>query len=155
RVRRVTPHPRPRLGHVRRLGQRRRLPRLLALVTGPFLPVEVVEVDDVPAHDATIPSAPMAEPRPAALPPAERTLGQPVAESIHFYGEHFRECLALGVPPAMIAVVFANVPRTWVLVLAPTLSGALISATYVWACAVVLDVRPPRQRLVAAWLLGW
>jgi len=97
----------------------------------------------------------MAETRPAALPPAERTIGQLVAESIHFYGEHFRECLALGVPPALIAVVFANVPRTWVLVLAPTLSGALISATYAWACAVVLDARPPRQRLVAAWLLGW
>jgi hypothetical protein len=97
----------------------------------------------------------MAEPRPAALPPAERTIGQLVAESIHFYGEHFWECLALGIPSAVIAVVFANVPRLYVLILAPTLSGALISATYVWGCVVVLDVRPPRSRLIAAWLLGW
>lgn len=97
----------------------------------------------------------MAEPRPAALPPAERTIGQLVAESIHFYGEHFWECLVLGIPPAVIAVVFANVPRIYVLILAPTLSGALITAAYVWACAVVFDVRPPRQRLIAAWLLGW
>lgn len=97
----------------------------------------------------------MAEPRPAALPPAERTIGQLVAESIHFYGEHFWDCLALGIPPAVIAVVFANVPRLYVLILAPTLSGAVITATYVWGCAIVLDVKPARPRLVAAWLLGW
>jgi hypothetical protein len=100
----------------------------------------------------------MAEPRsarPAALPPAERTIGQLVAESIHFYGEHFWACLVLGIPAAVIAVVFANVPRTYVLILAPTLSGALITAAYVSACALVLDVRPPRPRLIAAWLLGW
>ena len=50
-------------------------------------------MDDVPAHGATIPSAPMAEPRPAgnrpAAYPAERTIGQLVGESIRFYGEHF------------------------------------------------------------------
>jgi hypothetical protein len=112
-------------------------------------------MDDIPAHGATIPSAPMAEPRPAALPPAERTVGQLVAESIHFYGERFWDCLALGVAPAVIAVVFANVPRAYVLALAPTLSGALISAAYTWACVMVLGSRPPWRRLVEAWLLGW
>ncbi|HZC74758.1 MAG TPA: hypothetical protein VE220_02195 [Gaiellaceae bacterium] len=97
----------------------------------------------------------MAELRPVALPPAERTIGQLVAESIRFYGEHFWPCLALGVAPAAIAVVFANVPRTYVLILAPTLSGALVSAMYVAACALVLDARPPRGRLLATWLVGW
>lgn len=97
----------------------------------------------------------MAEPRPAALPPAERTIGQLVAESIHFYGERFWPCLALGVAPAAIAVVFASVPRVWVLILAPTLSGALISAAYVRACVLVLDARATRRRLLDAWLLGW
>ena len=102
----------------------------------------------------------MAEPRhvgnrPAALPPAERTIGQLVAESVHFYGERFRPCLALGVAPAAIAVVFASVPRIYVLILAPTLSGALISAAYVRASALVLDASPSRGRLLAAWLLGW
>jgi hypothetical protein len=38
----------------------------------------------------------MAEPRPAALPPAERTIGQLVAESIQYYGEHFWQVLPLG-----------------------------------------------------------
>jgi MFS family permease len=97
----------------------------------------------------------MAEPRPAALPPAERTIGQLVAESIQFYGHRFWACLALGVAPAAIAVLFANVSREYQLILAPTVSGALVSATFVWASTLVLDSTPPRRRLVAAWLLGW
>ena len=39
--------------------------------------------------------------------------------------------------------------------LAPTLSAALISATFVYACTVVLGAAPPRRTLVAAWLIGW
>lgn len=97
----------------------------------------------------------MAEPRPAALPPAERTIGQLVAESIQFYGAHFWACLVLGVPPAAVAVLFTQVSRRTALLLAPTVSAALISATFVWASALVLQASPARRRLVAAWLLGW
>jgi hypothetical protein len=97
----------------------------------------------------------MAEPRSAALPPAERTIGQLVAESIRFYGEHFWVCLAFGLPAAAIAAVFKNVSRHVQLLLAPTLSAALISATFVWACVVVLEASPSRRRLVVAWLMGW
>jgi hypothetical protein len=97
----------------------------------------------------------VAEPRPAALPPAERTIGQLVAEGIQFYGRHFWACLALGVAPAAVAVLFANVSREYVLILAPTLSGALISASFVRASTLVLETMPARRRLVEAWLLGW
>jgi len=97
----------------------------------------------------------MAEPRPAALPPAERTIGQLVAEGVYFYGQHFWACLALGVGPAAIAVLFANVSRGFVLALAPTLSGAVISAVFVRACTLTLKTVTPRRRLVEAWLLGW
>jgi hypothetical protein len=38
------------------------------------------------------------EARPAALPPAERTVGQLVAESIRFYGGRFWAVLPLGIP---------------------------------------------------------
>jgi hypothetical protein len=89
------------------------------------------------------------------LPPAERTVGQLVAESIRFYGERFKTALLLGLAPAALVVVFANVSRRTSLLLAPTLSAALLSATYVGACMLVLGARPPRPRLVVAWLVGW
>src|SRR5213075_700285 len=70
-----------------------------------------------------------AEPRPAALPPGERTVGQLVAESIRMYGERFLRCLAIGVPPAALALLTAHVSRNVALVLAPTLYGAVLSAS--------------------------
>ena len=97
----------------------------------------------------------MATPRPAALPPAERTVGQLVAESIRFYGDNFRRCLGVGVAPAALAVVTAHVSRTLGIALAPTVYGPLLSASFVYASMIVLDVQPARPRLVAAWLAGW
>jgi hypothetical protein len=97
----------------------------------------------------------MAEPRPAALPPAERTIGQLVAESIQFYGAHFWPSLTLGLAPAIAEVVGANVSRRAALILSPTLFGALLSATFVYASVIVLDRRPSQSRLVVAWLAGW
>jgi hypothetical protein len=89
------------------------------------------------------------------LPPRERTVGQLVAESMRIYGERFVRCLVVGVPPAALAVVTAHISRTLGLILAPTLYGALLSVSYVVAVVVVHDVRPPRKRLVTAWLTGW
>jgi hypothetical protein len=97
----------------------------------------------------------MAELRPVALPPAERTIGQLVAESIRFYGEHFWACIVLGVPTAAVAVLFTDVSRHTQLLLAPTLAGALVSATFVGGSVLVLERRPANGSLVAAWLAGW
>jgi hypothetical protein len=97
----------------------------------------------------------MAEPRPAALPPAERTIGQLVAETVRFYGEHFWPSLALGLAPAALAVVVKNVSRSMLFILSPTLFGALLSATFVGASVLVLEGRPARSRLVVTWLVGW
>ena len=99
----------------------------------------------------------MAEPRPAALPPAERTIGQLVAESIRFYGEHFWGCLSLGLAPAALAAIGANVSRSVALVLSPTLFGALLSATFVGASVLVLEQRPASCIFTLHWppaLLG-
>src|SRR5437763_8986213 len=140
-VRRIAPHAGARLRHVCGLGQRGRVAGLLPLMSRPLLPIEVGALHDVPAHGATIPSAPMAELRPVALPPAERTIGQLVAESIRFYGEHFWSSLRLGGGPAILAVVSANVSRRTALILSPTLFGGLLSATYVYASVLVLGTR--------------
>jgi hypothetical protein len=95
------------------------------------------------------------EPLPDALPPAERTVGQLVAESIRFYGDHFFRALALGVVPALLTVLTAGVPHWLMLVLLPGIGGALLSATYVAACVLVLERHPARRRLVRAWIAGW
>lgn len=95
------------------------------------------------------------EPRPAALPPEFRTVGQVVAESIRIYGESFFRCLAIGVPPAVLAVVTQHTSRRLGFVLGPTVYGALLSASLVAACVVVLEVQASRRRLLVAWLLGW
>jgi hypothetical protein len=55
----------------------------------------------------------------------------------------------------VIAVVFKNVSRNVQLLLAPTLSAALISATFVYACILVLEASQSRRRVLVAWLLGW
>jgi hypothetical protein len=90
-----------------------------------------------------------------ALPPAERTVGQLVGESVRFYGDHFWPSLALGVPPAVVAVIFRAVSRNVQLVLAPTAGGALVTGAYVAGCVLVLEVRPTRARLAATWATGW
>jgi len=95
------------------------------------------------------------EPRPAALPPEERTVGQLVAESIHAYGERFFACLALGVGPALIAILTVHVSRRAWLVLAPTVVAAVLSVSFTGASVIVLKHRPSWRRLVAAWAFGW
>jgi hypothetical protein len=93
--------------------------------------------------------------RPVALPPAERTVGQLVAEAVRFYGDHFRRALGIGIAPAALAVLTPHLSRTLGVILAPTLYGPLLSASFVYAAALVLDVRPDRRRLAAAWIAGW
>ena len=51
-----------------------------------------------------------AEHRPAALPPAERTIGQLVAEAIRFYGDHFWHVLPLGL--VVVGVDAASLHRS-------------------------------------------
>ena len=78
-----------------------------------------------------------------------------VAESIRIYGEKFARCLAIGVVPAALTLASTHISRRLALVLTPTLDGALLSATFVYASTVVLEHRPPFTRLVRAWLVGW
>jgi hypothetical protein len=78
----------------------------------------------------------VAETRPAALPPGERTVGQLVAESIRFYGEHFWAVVVLGVPFLVIDVLALNASIGVETVVAWVL-GPAICAAYVRACMLV------------------
>jgi hypothetical protein len=102
------------------------------------------------------PSYPRAgEPRPAALPPETRTVGQVIAESIRLYGESFFRCIVLGVPPALLTLGGEHLSRLQSLILTPTLGGALLTASYVYACIVILELQPTRSRVLRAWFVGW
>jgi hypothetical protein len=74
----------------------------------------------------------VAESRPAALPPAERTVGQLVAESIRFYGDHFWAVLVLGLPFLLLDFLSWQQPW-WKQVAVGWIVGPLICAAYVRA----------------------
>jgi hypothetical protein len=88
-------------------------------------------------------------PLPPPLPPAERTVGQLVAESIRLYGRHFLQALPLGVIVAAINQLTVDVNRFVVggvlLVAAP-----VFSAAYAYACRLEAD-HPVERR---SWLVA-
>jgi len=87
---------------------------------------------------------------PPPLPPAERTVGQFVGETMRAYGDNFWRALPLGLPLA-IADQFLVHERQGVQILVLLAAGPLIVAAYVWACSLVLQVRPtPTAFLVGA-----
>ncbi len=73
---------------------------------------------------------------PSALPPAERTVGQFIGETIRAYGEHFWRAIALGIPLA--AVDQADVRQTLqTTALIFWAAGPVIVAAYVLACGLI------------------
>lgn len=79
---------------------------------------------------------------PPPLPPAERTVGQVVGESIRAYGDQFWRLIGTGIPwaaadqaAATYHSLLAQIPIFWV-------AGPFITASYVYACARVHRVRP-------------
>jgi hypothetical protein len=93
------------------------------------------------------------ETRPAALPPAERTVGQLVAESVRFYGDRFWSVLPLGLAFVLVdAVGFDRSLAVQTLLL--WACGPVLTAAYVRA-ATLLEAEPvPRGALLRAWLAG-
>jgi hypothetical protein len=94
------------------------------------------------------------EPLPPALPPAERTVGQLVAESIRFYGSHFWPSVALGIGPAVLTVVAAPLSRdARIAVVVP--AGALVFASSFVGASVLVSGGPVvRRRLWTAFAAG-
>jgi hypothetical protein len=86
---------------------------------------------------------------PPPLPPAERTVGQFVGETIRAYGENFWRALPLGLPLAFADQFSVHEPQG-VQVVVFLAAGPLVVAAYLRACALVLHVRPT----VLAFLVG-
>lgn len=91
----------------------------------------------------------MATPRPAALPPAERTVGQLIAESIRFYGSRFWPVLVLGLPFVCVDIAgmgrSTNVQTLFLWAFAP-----LFCAAYVRASQLVVGGRATPAAFLAA-----
>ncbi len=89
---------------------------------------------------------------PAALPPAERTVGQLIAETIRAYGDHFWRALPLGIPIAASTQISlghsSNVQTLVLLAFAP-----LVAAAFVRACQLVHGSRPTVRAYVLAVLI--
>jgi hypothetical protein len=94
----------------------------------------------------------VAELRPAALPPAERTVGQLIAESIRLYGARFWAVLPLGLP--FVAVDVAGTGRgVDVQTLLLWVFAPLFCAAYVRASQLVTGGRPTWAAFGAALLV--
>ena len=88
-------------------------------------------------------------PLPRPLPPAERTVGQLVAESIRLYGRHFLQALPLGVVVAAVNQLTVDADR--LLVGGVLLAAApVFSAAYAYACQ--LEAEHPAGR--RSWLVA-
>jgi hypothetical protein len=93
--------------------------------------------------------------RPEPLPPAERTVGQLIGESIRAYGGRFLlSALLVGVPVAMLDLVVAQFERPWSFAVAVLGGAVLVTGAYVAACALVLDVPREPRRFVLALAFG-
>jgi hypothetical protein len=85
--------------------------------------------------------------------PAERTVGQLVADAIRFYGSRFFPCLALGSVVAVFnqfAIGLGRGPQA-VLLLA---AAPFFTLAYIGACLLVSGERPSRRALVTAFGVG-
>ena len=91
-------------------------------------------------------------PRPAALPPAERTVGQVVAESVRLYGERFWAVLPLGLP--FVGVDLAGLHRgVGVQTIVLWAFAPVFAAAYMRAVTIVRGVAPTWPALAVALLL--
>jgi hypothetical protein len=86
---------------------------------------------------------------PPPLPPAQRTVGQLIGETIRAYGDNFWRALPLGLALAATdqADVHEGVPATILIYLA---AGPLFIAGYLWACSVILGTRVTRAAVLTA-----
>ena len=93
------------------------------------------------------------EPRPAALPPDTRTVGQLVAETVRLYGARFWAVLPIGIVFSAVDVASFDRTVTVQTILLWAFAPAF-AAAYVYASGIVAGAQPPRRAAVTAWAIG-
>ncbi len=91
---------------------------------------------------------------PPPLPPATRTVGQLVAESVRLYQRRFWPALALGIPAAVIDGISANVSRLVAVAFVPVGGAVLLTASYVGASLLAADLALERRSVLVAFAAG-
>jgi hypothetical protein len=92
-------------------------------------------------------------PLPPPLPPETRTVGQLVAETVRLYGARFFPVLALGLSLAALdELALGRSAKEQTVVL--WMFTPLITASYVAACALVAEDRPPPRALLVGLAVG-
>jgi predicted DNA repair protein MutK len=94
------------------------------------------------------------EPRPPALPPETRTVGQLVAESVQLYRRRFWPSHALGLPIAVIDTTMPEFEGWSQLAYACAAGAVLITLAYIGGCAIAAGRRPGRRDFLVAYGLG-
>lgn len=95
----------------------------------------------------------MAQPRPQALPPETRPVGQVVAETLRFYGHSFWRALPLGLSVAVADQLVREVSLE-TKILALLACGPVFSVAYAAASALVAERNAPLTTWVRAIVLG-
>jgi hypothetical protein len=95
------------------------------------------------------------EPRPPALPPETRPIGQLIAESIRLYGSRFWRSFALGIGPAVMAVGITYLPGWWDVAFVVSVGALLMSASYVGGFLLAAGERPSRRRLAIGFAVAY
>lgn len=90
---------------------------------------------------------------PAALPPAERTVGQVVAETIRLYGANFWRAVPLGLPLAALDELTFHHGRGTQAILF-VVAAPFLSFAYARAAALAARITPSLARLAMATLVG-
>ncbi|HJU47291.1 MAG TPA: hypothetical protein VJ689_04100 [Gaiellaceae bacterium] len=94
-----------------------------------------------------------AGPRPDALPPETRTIGQDVAEAIRLYGKRFWHVLPLGVVVA-VADQISQDRSLEVRVLVLCAAAPFLALAYTAGCALAAGIRPERGPWLTAVSVG-
>jgi hypothetical protein len=95
----------------------------------------------------------VAQPRPQALPPETRPVGQVVAETLRFYGHSFWRALPLGLSVAVADQLVREVSLE-TKILALLACGPVFSVAYAAASALVAERNAPLTTWVRAIVLG-
>jgi hypothetical protein len=91
---------------------------------------------------------------PPSPPPAERTVGQAIAETIRLYGDRFWPSILLGLGPAVLFAIVQPLPTVLQLPVAAGAGSVLMTASYIGAC-VIAGGPAPRAALWNAFVVGF